>query len=137
MYGLSAGEGLHGDSYHVGGVALPDQAVLHPHYILMSAPLAEPAGLYALLARLERAGFFPPWGMVEAAAVNGSSYLPMNGSLNAGFETLGAYHLLAKHRAIPNAIYQASRRSVVLRRAVGLFFPQQPSGALPEEASGR
>lgn len=128
LYGLSAGEGQRGRSYHVGGVDLPDQSVIHPHYILMSAALAEPAPTYALLRRLEKAGLFTPWGMVETATVSGHDYLPMNGSLNAGFETLGAYHLLAKHRAIPNAIYSACRQSAELRRAVQLFYP-------PTEAS--
>ncbi len=127
MYGLSAGEGLHGDSYHVGGVSLPNQAVLHPHYILMSAPMADPAELYALLARMERAGFFPPWGMVETTSVTGASYLPMIGSLNAGFEALGAYHLLAKKRVIPNMIYAASQRSPMIRRAAALFYPASSS----------
>jgi hypothetical protein len=137
MYGLSAGEGLHGDSYHVGGVSLPNQAVLHPHYILMSAPMADPAELYALLARMERAGFFPPWGMVETTSVTGASYLPMIGSLNAGFEALGAYHLLAKKRVIPNMIYAASQRSPMMRRAAALFYPEFSSGKKPESSSGK
>ena len=123
IYGLSAGEGPTGNSYYVGGVDLPDQAVLHPHYILMSAALTEPPKTYALLRRLEKAKLFPPWGMVETVPVNCSGYLPMNGSLNAGFEALGAYHLFAKNRGVPNAIYGASRHSSELRRAVQLFFP--------------
>jgi hypothetical protein len=123
LYGLSAGEGLYGDSYHVGGTDLPDQAVIHPHYVLMSAALADSTETYSLLRRMEKAGLFTPWGMVETASVTGKSYLAMNGSLNAGFETLGAYHLLAKHRHLPNAIYGASRQSQELRRAAQLFYP--------------
>lgn len=123
LYGLSAGEAEHGDSYYVGGVDLPDQSVIHPHYILMSAALTEPAETYALLQRMEHAGLFTPWGMVETVSVRGKTYLPMNGSLNAGFETLGAYHLLAKLRGFPNAIYAASRQSQELRRASQLFYP--------------
>jgi hypothetical protein len=134
LYGLSAGEGLYGEGYHVGGVDLPDQAVIHPHYVLMSAALAEPVETYALLRRLEKAGLFTPWGMVETASVAGKSYLAMNGSLNAGFETIGAYHLLAKHRGIPNAIYGASRQSQELRRAAQLFYPVQ-HGELPATTS--
>ena len=125
LYGLSAGEGPVGKSYYVGGVDLPDQAVLHPHYILMSAALTEPPATYALLRRLEKAKLFPPWGMVETVPVNCSSYLPMNGSLNAGFEALGAYHLFAKSRGVPNAIYSASRHSSELRRAAQVFFPMK------------
>jgi hypothetical protein len=134
VYGLSAGEGLHGDSYHVGGVDLPDQAVIHPHYMLMSGVLREPGELYGALRRMEKAGLLPPWGMVEASSVDGKSYLPMNGSLNAGFETLGAYHLLARNRGIPNAIYNASRESPELRRAVQVFYPIQ-QGEMPVTTS--
>ncbi|WP_146852790.1 hypothetical protein [Brevifollis gellanilyticus] len=134
LYGLSAGEGLYGNSYHVGGTDLPDQAVIHPHYVLMSAALTEPRDTYTVLRRMEKAGLLPPWGMVEAASVNGKSYLPMNGSLNAGFETLGAYHLLARNRGIPNAIYNASRQSPELRRAVQIFYPIQ-EGEMPVSLS--
>jgi glycogen debranching enzyme len=104
-------------------VDLPDQDVLHPHYILMSAALSDPEETYALLHRLEHAGLFTPWGMVETISVRHPNYLPMNGSLNASFETLGAYHLLARYRGFPNAIYAASRQSRELRRAVQLFYP--------------
>lgn len=134
LYGLSAGEGLHGNAYHVGGVDLPDQAVIHPHYVLMSAALTEPVETYGVLRRMEKAGLMPPWGMVEAASVTGKDYLPMNGSLNAGFETLGAYHLLTRHRGIPNAIYAASRQSPELRRAVQIFYPLQ-QGEVPVSTS--
>lgn len=125
LYGLSAGENEYGNSYHVGGVDLPEQTVMHPHYILMSAAIADPAQTYSLLHRLERAGLFTPWGMVETATVKGTAYLPMNGSLNASFETLGAYHLLARHRGFTNAIYAASRQSRELRRAAQLFYPSE------------
>ncbi|TDU63129.1 hypothetical protein EI77_04450 [Prosthecobacter fusiformis] len=123
LYGLSAGEGEHGDRYYVGGVDLPDQSMIHPHYILMSAPLTVPSETYALLDRMEKAGYFPPWGLVETICITAHSYLPMIGSLNASFETLGAYHLFAKNRGVPNLIYEASRRSPELRRAVELFYP--------------
>ena len=113
---------------------LPDQAVIHPHYVLMSAALTEPLETYGVLRRMEKAGLMPPWGMVEAASVTGKDYLPMNGSLNAGFETLGAYHLLARHRGIPNAIYAASRQSPELRRAVRIFYPLQ-QGEVPVSTS--
>lgn len=123
LYGLSAGEGEHGDRYHVGGVDLPDQAMIHPHYILMSATLRPPAETYALLDRMEKAGYFPPWGMVETICITGHSYLPMTGSLNACFEVLGAYHLYAKNRGTTDVIYEASRQTPELRRAVELFYP--------------
>ena len=123
IYGLSAGEGAYGTSYEVGGTDLPQQRLIHPHYILMAAALSDPAETYTLLNRMENAGWFTPWGMVENIAADGSSYLPMISSLNAGFETLGAYHLLAKSRKIDDAIYKASHDCEELRAAMKLFYP--------------
>ena len=108
----------------MGGVDLPDQKLIHPHYILMSSTLnPQTAETYDLLERMEKASYFPPWGMVENLNVDGRSYLPMEGSLNAGFEALSAYHLFAKHRQIPDAIYEASLKSPQIRRAMQLFYP--------------
>lgn len=123
IYGLSAGENEFGNAYHVGGTDLPDQRLIHPHYILMSATMAENTGdVLALLERMEKAGFFPPWGMVENLTADGQSHLPMEGGLNAAFEALGAYHLLARHRGIPDAIYNASRESPLIRQAMRLYY---------------
>jgi hypothetical protein len=102
--------------------------------MLMSGVLSEPGELYGALRRMEKAGLLPPWGMVEATSMDGKSYLAMNGSLNAGFETLGAYHLLARNRGIPNVIYNASRESPELRRAVQVFYPIQ-QGEMPVTTS--
>lgn len=128
IHGLSAGENQNGNAYHVGGIDLSGQALIHPHYILMSAALEpEPARVLALLERLEKAGYFPPWGLVENLTADGSSYLPMNGALNAGFEALGAYHLLAKNRRIPDTIHDASRQCPEIRQAMTLFYPASTS----------
>jgi hypothetical protein len=123
IFGLSAGEGAYGTSYEVGGSDLPQQRLVHPHYILMAASLTDPKETYTLLNRMEHAGWFTPWGMVENIAADGSSYLPMISALNAGFETLGAYHLLAKSRKIEDSIYKASRDCEELRAAMKLFYP--------------
>lgn len=140
IYGLSAGENHAGKGYYVGGVDLPDQRLIHPHYILMSAALhPQVPEVYALLERMEKAGYFPPWGMVENLDVDARDYLPMEGSLNAGFEALSAYHLFAKSRRIPDAIHQASLGCPQIRRAMQLFYPKAPSvqSAALEEAAGR
>jgi len=130
IYGLSAGENQAGNGYYVGGVDLPDQKLIHPHYILMSATLhPQISETYELLERMEKASYFPPWGMVENLNVDGRSYLPMEGSLNAGFEALSAYHLFAKHRQIPDAIYAASLKSSHIRRAMQLFYPAAAKAA--------
>lgn len=136
IYGLSAGENRHGNGYHVGGVDLPDQKLIHPHYILMSATLrSKPAELFSLFDRMEKAGYFPPWGLVENLDVEGRGYLPMEGALNAGFEALGAYHLLAKTSGATDAIYAASLKSPHLRRAMRLFYP--PAAMAGIKAAGQ
>lgn len=141
IYGLSAGENHAGNGYYVGGVDLPDQRLIHPHYILMSATLhPQPAEIYELLERLEKASYFPPWGMVENLDVDDRGYLPMEGSLNAGFEALSAYHLFAKSRSIPDAIYQASQNCPEIRQAMQLFYPKtqlQTPRTSSAEASGQ
>ncbi len=130
IHGLSAGENQYGNAYHVGGVDLSGQTLIHPHYILMSAALEpEPAQVLSLLERLEKAGYFPPWGMVENLTADGASYLPMNGALNAGFEALGAYHLLVKNRRIANTIHEASRHCPEIRQAMTLFYPDNTPAA--------
>lgn len=137
IYGLSAGENRGGNGYYVGGVDLPDQKLIHPHYVLMSAPLHEKTEeTYALIERMEKAGYFPPWGMVENHDVDGRSYLPMAGALNAGFEALSAYHLFARHRRIPDAIYEASQKSQPVRHAMQLFYPGVVKTAEAERPAG-
>ncbi len=123
LYGLSAGEGAYGTTYVVSGVDLPQQKLIHPHYILMSAALDDPKAVYALLDRMEHAGYLTAWGLVENISANGSRYLPMISALNAGFEAIGAYHLLAKSRGFEDAIYRASRECPELREAIKLFYP--------------
>ena len=124
FYGLSAGEGAYGTTYEVGGVDLPAQQLVHPHYILMAGALEDnPATVYALLHRMEHAGWLTPWGLVENIRADGSGYLPMISALNAGFETLGAYHLMAKARHQEDSIYKVSRESTEVRDAIKLFYP--------------
>ncbi len=124
FYGLSAGEGAYGTTYEVGGVDLPAQQLVHPHYILMSGALEDhPEKVYALLHRMEHEGWLTPWGLVENIRADGTGYLPMISALNAGFETLGAYHLLAKAHHQEDCIYKASRESTELRDAIKLFYP--------------
>lgn len=123
-FGLSAGEGAYGTSYEVGGVDLPNQSLVHPHYMLMSALVEDdPKSVYRLLDHMEHDGYFTPWGLVENITADGSRYLPMISALNAAFETISAYHLLASTRGSTDAIYEASRNSPELRAAAKLFYP--------------
>ncbi len=124
LYGLSAGEGPFGTNYEVGGVDLPSQMLIHPHYILMSGCLeAEPQDVYTLLARMEHSHFMTPWGLVENIGADGRRYLPMFSGLNAAFEALGAYHLMVKANKTEDIVYKASRECPEIREAMRLFYP--------------
>jgi hypothetical protein len=125
IYGLSSGDGAYGVGYHAGGSDLPDQKLIHPHYILMSATLEPaPQTVYRLLARLQEMNLFPPWGLVENIFADGSEHLPLQGALNANFESLGAYHLLAKNRNWPDVVHQAAVEAPELREAIKAFYPE-------------
>lgn len=124
IFGLSAGEDRRGMGYLVSGTDLPDQVVIHPHYMLMSAcHWKDSSAALALMEKLEKIGALPPWGMVENIDTKTGEMLPMLGSLNAGFECLAAYHLLAKHRKQPDSIYDAVRNHPDLASALKVFYP--------------
>jgi len=123
LYGLSAGEGRFGMSYEVGGVDLPHQSLIHPHYLLMAAALEpKPESVIQLLQRMEHSGLLCPLGVVENVTAERDRYLPMLGSLNAGFEALGSYHLYCKASKSPNQVYQASMEVPEIRQAMRLFY---------------
>ncbi|MGI8604413.1 MAG: hypothetical protein ACR2OZ_15670 [Verrucomicrobiales bacterium] len=127
IYGLSSGEGAYGRGYHVGGVDLPHQTLIHPHYILLSATLeSEPQTVYGLLKRMQSLDLLPPWGLVENVLADGSEHVPLQGALNANFEALGAYHLMAKSRGSPDIIHRAATDSPDLRQAIAVFNRQPP-----------
>ncbi|TLD70350.1 hypothetical protein FEM03_11485 [Phragmitibacter flavus] len=128
FYGLSAGEARLGLGYMVSGVDLPKQSFLHPHYVLMSASTDErPENVYDVLRRMESEQLFPPWGMVENFDRDVQQSLPMQSALNGGFESIGAYHLLVRHRRQSNAVHEASLRNEDLRKAGEMFFPLVPT----------
>jgi hypothetical protein len=123
LYGVSAGEGYRSRAYVVNGTQFPGADLIHPHYILMSGQLRTPDDTYKLLHDMEKRGLMPPWGLVENVKADLSEYSPLLGSLNAAFECLGAYHLCTQAHGKPNYIYQASRESEPLSRAVSAFYP--------------
>ena len=124
LYGLSAGEERRGAGYLVSGVDLVDQRIVHPHYILMSGGTAESsAEVYAVLAAMQKADLFPPFGLPENIDLKTGEHLPMLGSLNASFETLSAFHLMCRHRKERDPIYEAAENLPPLREAIGLFYP--------------
>lgn len=124
LYGLSAGEQLHGKGYSVSGVDFADQFLLHPHYILMAAATEdEPENVRQVVRLMETQHIFTPWGMVENVDVIHTETLAMIGSLNACFETLGAYHFLKKADGSINAIHQAAHAIPQMNHALKLFYP--------------
>lgn len=124
IYGLSAGEGPNGVGYVANGVDVEGAALIHPHYILLSACLHDDSSdPYATLASLEKQGLLPPFGMVENCSSDLQQRLPMLGSLNAGFEAIGAWHLRQKHRGELDTIYKASESSEPLAEAIKIFYP--------------
>ena len=135
IFGVSAGEGFHGVGYAAEGTeTIPKTNLIHPHYMLMSAPLqARPESIYTVLQNMETCrnnglpyGLFPPWGVPENLTTDLTEYLPMLGSLNASFECLGAYHLWAKTTKQPDRIYEAAMNCPILRTAIQAFYPQGP-----------
>lgn len=123
LYGLSAGEGARGRGYHVGGVEDAGENLIFPHYVLMSALMEkDPSSTYDLLAKMESRGWMPPWGLVENIEADGSSYVPMIGSLNASFEALAAYHLLMNHRRTEDDVYLAASADPVFQDAIQAVF---------------
>ena len=123
-YGLSAGEGAYGTTYDVNGVDIPKQSLIHPHYLLMTATTEpDPATTYRLLGDLEKSDYLSPWGMVENISADGTRYLPMISALNAAFEAIGSYHLMAKALKQEDVIYKASQDIPEVRAAMKIFYP--------------
>jgi hypothetical protein len=87
----------------------------------MSEP--DPAITYRLLVDLEKAGYLTPWGLVENISADGSRYLPMISGLNAAFEAISAYHVMARALKHENVIYKASQDLPEVRTAIKVFYP--------------
>jgi hypothetical protein len=62
--------------------------------------------------------------MVENVDTVTGEALPMLGSLNAGFEVLGAYHLMIKNRGHRNSVYEAVRTQPDLAAALRVFYAE-------------
>jgi hypothetical protein len=131
LFGQSAGEGFRGRAYLADGLrARP--AILHPHYTLMAGLSADDLGpTWDRVAALEKAGLMPPWGLVENVTGDLAEYLPVPGSLNAGFECLAAYRLAARTQGRPDRIAEAARSCEATRGAAELFYPRLFDGARP------
>lgn len=156
LFGFSSGEYLYaetGKSYlengtwrrepGIGGVRenVTPEPVLFPHYILMSSCLPDPriaADNLTKLRFLEERGLFPMWGLVENMDVHLETSHALIGSLNAAFETLGAYHLYCNLQSTTkvNVIYEAARKSPALNDAIRVFYDSKPLSEPGDTAVG-
>jgi hypothetical protein len=122
IYGLSAGEGFRGRGYVANGTEKVRIDLIHPHYIFLAGRW-QPAQTYGLLEKLETGGLLPPWGLVENVRPDLAEYLPFNGSLNAAFEAIGAYHMWSRFSGQPDAIDVACKACPLTANAVRAFYP--------------
>jgi len=109
----------------VNGVDIPKQSLIHPHYVLMTTTTETgPSDDVSFAGRSGEIGLtLTPWGLVENISADGSRYLPMISALNAAFEAIGAYHLMAKALKQEDVIYKASQDLPEVRAAMKLFYP--------------
>jgi hypothetical protein len=126
LFGLSGGEaGMPGDGYTANGVDVPGIRWLHPHAMVMGLALSDRSGLSEGIRQLARAGILFPQGLPENIEIDLQRHNPMQGSLNAGFESLAAYH--GWRRGVGDAINHidgASRRDPMLRAGIRRFWAE-------------
>jgi hypothetical protein len=121
IFGLSGGEaGMPGDGYTANGVDVPGIRWLHPHAMIMGQALSGRSGLTDAIRRLDAAGILFPRGLPETVEIGLDRHNPMQGSLNAGFEALSAYH--GWRRGGADVIDDACRRDPLLRAAIRRFW---------------
>lgn len=122
LFGLSGGErGMPGAGYTASGPDIPKLRWLHPHAMIMELGLTGRADLATGIRNLDRAGILFPQGLPENIEVGGALHNPMQGSLNAGFEAVSAYH--GWRRGENDVIDEASRRDPMLRAGIHRFWP--------------
>lgn len=124
IFGLSAGEaGMPGAGYTANGTEVLGARWLHPHYMLMGLGLSAPELYPQGLRDLDAGQFLYPLGLPENIDVDFQLHNPMQGSLNASFETLSAYHGWKKRNTPENRIDTASRNDPLLRKGAARLYP--------------
>ncbi len=123
IFGLSAGEsGMPGAGYTANGVEVMGVRWIHPHYMLMGLALSGD-DLYAKgLKDLDSREFLYPFGLPENIEVELQLQNPMQGSLNASFEALAAYHGWKKRKSAANVLDRVAIEEPLLRKAAARFY---------------
>lgn len=124
IFGVSAGEsGMPGAGYSANGTEVMGVRWLHPHYMFMGLALSAPELYGKGLRDLDFVRILYPLGLPENIEVELRLHNPMQGSLNASFETLSAYHGWKKRLSPENLLDRASLASPLLRKAASRFYP--------------
>ena len=127
IFGLSAGEaGMPGSGYTANGTEVMGVRWLHPHYMLMGLALSNPAAYSEGLRRLDGIGYLSPLGLPENIEIELNLHNPMQGSLNASFETLAAYHGWRKRNSGENLLDKAAMTDPLFRKAASRFYTPRP-----------
>jgi len=127
IFGLSAGEaGMPGAGYSANGTEVMGVRWLHPHYMFMGLALSAPELYEKGLRNLDSVRLLYPLGLPENIEAGLSLHNPMQGSLNASFESLSAYHGWKKRNTPENLLDRASLASPLLRKAAARFYPPLP-----------
>ncbi len=125
LWGLSAGEsGAPGGKYGAFGSDDPGHRWIHPHYQVMATCMLDRSGIGKMVAAYERAGLLFPFGLPEGFEADYAHQNPMDGSLNASFEALAAYHGW-QGRGAKNAIDRASMADPMIRAAMRRFYGER------------
>jgi hypothetical protein len=126
IFGLSGGEaGMPGAGYTANGTEVMGVRWLHPHYMMMGLALSRPQLYHKGLSDLDAKRFLYPMGLPENIEADLQLHNPMQGSLNAAFETLAAYHGWKKRSTKENFIDNASLSHPLLRKAAARFYKPQ------------
>lgn len=128
IFGLSGGEsGMPGAGYTANGTEVMGVRWIHPHYMLMGLALSRPDLYPKGLSDLDAKRFLYPFGLPENIEADLRLHNPMQGSLNASFETFAAYHGWKKRNSQENVIDAAAQAHPLFRQAAGRFYaPANP-----------
>lgn len=127
IFGLSAGEaGMPGGGYTANGTEVMGVRWLHPHYMMMGLALSAPELYPQGLRDLDSRQFLYPMGLPENIEADLKLHNPMQGSLNASFESIAAYHGWKKRNTPANLIDKASNNDPLLRKGAARFYAPLP-----------